>query len=80
VVARALASCRRRVASVGQILDTAEWLNVGDQPNARTLFHHLAAARRFHPATVGGPGAITATNNFLAPVRFRAWQHSRWVL
>jgi Carboxypeptidase regulatory-like domain/TonB dependent receptor len=57
----------RRVSSVGQILDTAEWLNVGDQPNAKTLFPGISPIRgRFIQPTVGGPGATTATNNFLA--------------
>jgi hypothetical protein len=56
----------RRVSSVGQILDTAEWLNVGDQPNAKTIFPTVSPIRgRFIQPTVGGPGATTATNNFL---------------
>jgi hypothetical protein len=57
----------RRVSSIGQILDTAEWLNVGNQPNAKVIFPTVSSINgRFIQPTVGGPGATTATNNFLA--------------
>jgi carboxypeptidase family protein/TonB-dependent receptor-like protein len=56
----------RRISSVGQILDTAEWLNVGNQPNAKVIFPTVSPINgRFIQPTVGGPGATTATNNFL---------------
>jgi outer membrane receptor protein involved in Fe transport len=57
----------RRIASIGQTLDTAEWLSAGFQPNAQTLFPTISTITgRFIQPTVGGPGATTATNNFLA--------------
>src|SRR5262249_17477032 len=57
----------RRIASIGQTLDTAEWLSAGFQPNAQILFPTISTITgRFIQPTVGGPGATTATNNFLA--------------
>jgi len=57
----------RRVSSIGQILTTSEWGNVGDQPNAQALFPGISPIRgRFIQPTVTGPGATAATNNFLA--------------
>jgi outer membrane receptor protein involved in Fe transport len=57
----------RLISSVGQTLDTAEWLSAGFQPNAPTLFPGISGIRgRFIQPTVGGPGATTATNNFIA--------------
>lgn len=57
----------RRIASIGQTLDTAEWLNAGFQPNAQVLFPTISTMQgRFIQPTVGGPGATTVTNNFLA--------------
>ncbi len=57
----------RLISSIGQTLDTAEWLSAGFQPNATTLFPGISGIRgRFIQPTVGGPGAIAATNNFIA--------------
>lgn len=57
----------RLVSSIGQSLDTAEWLSAGYQPHAQTLFPTISTIKgRFIQPTVGGPGATTATNNFLA--------------
>jgi hypothetical protein len=57
----------RLIPSIGQTLDTAEWLSAGFQPNAKTIFPNISTIQgRFIQPTVGGPGAITATNNFLA--------------
>ncbi|HXB20885.1 MAG TPA: TonB-dependent receptor [Candidatus Solibacter sp.] len=57
----------RLISSIGQTLDTAEWLSAGFQPNAPTLFPGISGVRgRFIQPTVGGPGATTATNNFIA--------------
>jgi hypothetical protein len=57
----------RLVSSIGQVLDTAEWLSAGYQPNAKVLFPTISTIQgRFIQPTVGGPGATTATNNFLA--------------
>src|SRR5262249_17463911 len=57
----------RRVSSIGQVLDTAEWLSAGFQPNARVIFPSISPVQgRFIQRTGGGPGAVTATNNFLA--------------
>lgn len=57
----------RLVSSIGQTFDTAEWLSTGDRPNARLVFPTVSTIRgRFIQPTVGGPGAVTATNNFLA--------------
>jgi len=57
----------RRIASIGQTLDTAEWLSAGFQPHAQALFPNISTIQgRFIQPTVGGPGATTATNNFLA--------------
>ena len=57
----------RLIPSIGQTLDTAEWLSAGFQPNASTLFPGISGIRgRFIQPTVGGPGATTATNTFIA--------------
>src|SRR5712692_630426 len=57
----------RLVSSVGQVLDTAEWLSAGYQANAKRLVPTISTIQgRFIQPTVGGPGATTATNNFLA--------------
>jgi hypothetical protein len=57
----------RLISSIGQTLDTAEWLSAGFQPNAKTIFPTISTIQgRFIQPTVGGPGATTATNNFLA--------------
>ena len=57
----------RLVSSIGQTFDTAEWLSAGYQPNAQVLFPGISTIKaRFIQPTVGGPGATTATNNFLA--------------
>jgi hypothetical protein len=57
----------RLVSSIGQVFDTAEWLSAGFQPNAKVLFPTISTIQgRFIQPTVGGPGATTATNNFLA--------------
>ncbi len=57
----------RRIASIGQGLTTAEWVNVGNQPNAKVLFPTISPIPgRFIQPTIVGPGATAATNNFLA--------------
>ena len=57
----------RLVSSIGQVFDTAEWLSAGYQPNAKVVFPTISTIKaRFIQPTVGGPGATTATNNFLA--------------
>jgi len=57
----------RLVSSIGQVFNTAEWLSAGYQPHAQQLFPGISTIKaRFIQPTVGGPGAITATNNFLA--------------
>jgi outer membrane receptor for ferrienterochelin and colicin len=57
----------RLISSIGQTLDTAEWLSAGFQPNAKLIFPTISTIQgRFIQPTVGGPGATTATNNFLA--------------
>ncbi|HEY6249967.1 MAG TPA: TonB-dependent receptor [Candidatus Angelobacter sp.] len=57
----------RLVSSIGQSLDTAEWLSAGYQPNAQLLFPGISTIKaKFIQPTVGGPGATAATNNFLA--------------
>jgi outer membrane receptor protein involved in Fe transport len=57
----------RLISSIGQTLDTAEWLSAGFQPNAPTLFPGISPIQgRFIQPTVGGPGATTATNTFIA--------------
>ena len=57
----------RLVSSIGQVFNTAEWLSAGYQPNAQVLFPGISTIKaRFIQPTVGGPGATTATNNFLA--------------
>ena len=57
----------RLISSIGQTLDTAEWLSAGFQPNAKVIFPTISTIQgRFIQPTVGGPGATTATNNFLA--------------
>jgi len=69
----------RRVASVGQILDTAEWLNVGDQPNAKTLSPPslLCAVALF-----SRPLAARAQSRYEqlpGTDKFLRWQLSGWV-
>ena len=57
----------RLVSSIGQVFDTAEWLSAGYQPNAKVIFPGISTIKgRFIQPTVGGPGATTATNNFIA--------------
>ncbi|HWZ42695.1 MAG TPA: TonB-dependent receptor, partial [Candidatus Saccharimonadales bacterium] len=57
----------RLVSSIGQVFNTAEWLSTGDRANASLIFPSISTIRgRFIQPTVGGPGATTATNNFLA--------------
>lgn len=56
----------RRVSSIGQTIDNVEWLSVGNQPNAASLFPGVAPINgRFIQPTIKGPGAITATQQFL---------------
>lgn len=57
----------RRVASIGQTFDTAEWLSAGFQPNAKVIFPTISTIQgRFIQPTRSGPVATTDTNNFLA--------------
>ncbi len=55
----------RLIASIGQTIDTAEWLSAGYLPNAPTLFPRVSPLQgRFLQPTVGGPAAPVATKNF----------------
>ena len=56
----------RLVSSIGQTFDNVEWLSVGDQPAAATLFPGVAPINgRFIQPTIKGPGAVPATQTFL---------------
>jgi hypothetical protein len=52
----------RLVASIGQLLVTAEWGSAGNEPNAQVVFPGVAPIRaRFIQPTIGGPVAATST-------------------
>src|SRR5262249_14378440 len=59
----------RLVSSLGQVFNTAEWLSVGDRPNALQLFPRIAPLRgRFvQPTLVGGPAVPNCPLTTLPP-------------
>jgi hypothetical protein len=60
----------RLAQSIGQIFNTVEYNNRGDQPNASVLFPGVATfGGRFSQTLVGGPPATVAAINFLTTGR-----------